>query len=93
MFDGRHCTYKDLDLLNKETEKMISVLRNENDEIIKKQIHVFLNLIKRFDAGIAYDMQRQITMANNDRKRIESIVIYHTNTLVQNVIVDINEHR
>ena len=47
MFDGRHCTYKDLELLRKETCKIKSNLNNP------KEIEKYLKLVERFDFDIA----------------------------------------
>ena len=72
MFDGRHCTQKDLDLLIKETNKIISVISSDKDDDIKKSSLVnFINLIKRFDYQIADSLQNKINSSGNDYQRIK----------------------
>ena len=43
MFDGRHCTQKDLDLLVKETKNVKKYLQNSD------KINSFLDFVARFD--------------------------------------------
>lgn len=94
MFDGRHCTQKDLDLLIKETNKIISVISSDKDDDIKKSSLVnFINLIKRFDYQIADSLQNKINSSGNDYQRIKEIIKTHVEELKRNVIIDIYEHQ
>ena len=84
MFDGRHCTQKDLDLLVKETKNVKKYLQNSD------KINSFLDFVARFDRDIADKMRRQITSFPND---VERIIDSNISSLIQNVTVDIYEHQ
>lgn len=84
MFDGRHCTQKDLDLLLKETKKLKKHRQNPD------KINSFLDFVARFDRDIADKMRRQITSFPND---VERIIDTNISSLIQNVTVDIYEHQ
>ena len=85
MFDGRHCTYKDLELLRKETHKIEDNLDNP------KEIEKYLKLVERFDFDIANKISREIK--NQPSEMILSIINKNIELLEQNIIVDINEHK
>ncbi len=85
MFDGRHCTYKDLELLRKETFKIKSNLNSP------KEIEKYLKLVERFDFDIANKISREIK--NQPSEMILSIINKNIELLEQNIIVDINEHK
>lgn len=84
MFDGRHCTQKDLDLLLKETKNIKKHHQNPD------KINSFLDFVARFDRDIADKMRRQITSFPND---VERIIDTNISSLIQNVTVDIYEHQ
>ena len=90
MFDGRHCTYQDLELLKKETNK-IRLLVAQNDFDYKLLLE-FVRFIERFDEGIASKMRFQFECADKDVDKIKTIIESNVDTIVQSVIVDINEH-
>lgn len=89
MFDVRHCTYRDYDLLVVETEKVLTSLYNKD----KDKIDEFIKLIARFDINIAKDLSRDIKIAGDDYQKIARIITHHTDELKQNVLVDIREHQ
>ena len=85
MFDGRHCTNKNLDLLLKETKKVkagVSSFELEN----------YLKLIERFDKEIADRLRIDIERSSKEENVIKAID-KNINELIQNIIVDINEHK
>ena len=85
MFDGRHCTNKDLDFLLKETKKVkagASSFELEN----------YLKLIERFDKEIADRLRIDIERSSKEENVIKAID-KNINELIQNIIVDINEHK
>ena len=84
MFDGRHCTQKDLDLLLKETKNIKKHQQNPD------KINSFLDFVARFDRDIADKIRRQITSFPND---VERIIDTNISSLIQNVTVDIYEHQ
>ena len=84
MFDGRHCTQKDLDLLLKETKNI------KKHQQSPDKINSFLDFVARFDRDIADKMRRQITSFPND---VERIIDTNISSLIQNVTVDIYEHQ
>ena len=87
MFDGRHCTQKDLDLLMKKTNEIMFSISNEDIS----GLDVYLSFIARFDRDIESTMRSQIRYAK-DTASILNIIHRNINELKQNVIVDINEH-
>lgn len=84
MIDGRHCTNKDLNLLIKETEKVKTNLSSF-------EIGKYLKLIERFDKEIAINLKMEIECASS-KDKIINIIDKNINELIQNVVVDINEH-
>lgn len=84
MIDGRHCTNKDLNLLIKETEKVKTNLSSF-------EIEKYLKLIERFDKEIAINLKMEIECASS-KDKIINIIDKNINELIQNVVVDINEH-
>ncbi len=84
MFDGRHCTYKDLELLRKETQKVKESL---SDEL---EIEKYLKIIERFDKDIAEKMRLKIN--NSNPEMVLKIIEQNVEILERNIIVDINEH-
>lgn len=85
MFDGRHCTNKDLNLLIKETNNVKAYPSKEN-------VDVFLKLINRFDKDIADNLSIKLKNVLNEDK-IRQIIDSNINELIQSVVVDINEHQ
>ena len=85
MFDGRHCIYKDLELLRKETQK---VKEHLSDEVV---VDKYLRLIERFDKDIAGKMRLKIK--NFTPEIVLKTIEQNIEILEQNIIVDINEHK
>lgn len=94
MFDGRHCTREDLNLLVKETNK-IKLLIEKNPLKIEKNedLRCFLAFLSRFDASIAIKLEMQVDTANGDCERIINAINACVDELKQNIIVDIYEHQ
>ena len=68
MFDGRHCTEKDLKNLVKETDKINSVLsKNIENSDKNAELQRFLQFLHRFDSNIADNL--------NDKLPIEMKII------------------
>lgn len=86
MFDGRHCTKLDLELLNKETDKILNNISNDN-------LNIYLNYIERFDQEIADKMRWKIKCTGEDTDKIKQIIVNNIEILKQNVMVDICEHQ
>lgn len=100
MFDNRHCTKKDLELLVKETsviKKCIlfnsSKIEKSGIDIIEAPLRNYFDVINRFDSDIASKMQFRIEVIKNDYKKIISIIDECFENLKQNVVVDIREHQ
>ena len=88
MFDGHHCTKRELDLLLDKTERIITLISNNN----LKEINEYLSFIERFDFDIAQKMRKEIKDSNEDIEKIKTSITNNTNVLKQNVLVDIYEH-
>ena len=84
MFDGRHCTNKDLDLLIKETNRV---------KAFPSQIGIenYLKLVERFDIEIARELAQRIKSVS-DTNEIIKLIDSKFKELKQLVIVDIFEH-
>ena len=94
MFDGRHCTQKDLDLLIKETNRVESILKKNKEKSEKiVELQRFLQFLRRFDEQIANNLKAQIDRANSDESEIIRAIESNVQELKQNVIVDIYEHQ
>ena len=94
MFDGRHCTKKDLDRLIKETSKIkLLIAKNTENKEKNAELQRFLAFLHRFDSQIAEALKSQIESTNEDYKRINELIDICVNELKQNVIVDIYEHQ
>lgn len=87
MFDGRHCTQKDLDLLIRKTKEIIFSISNGD----LSKLDVYFSFVARFDKDIEATLSSQIRNAK-DNSSIIQIINRNINELKQNVIVDINEH-
>ena len=87
MFDGRHCTQKDLNLLSRKTKEIIFSISNGD----LSNLDVYISFIARFDKDIEATLRSQIRNAK-DNLAIIQIINRNINELKQNVIVDINEH-
>ena len=94
MFDGRHCTKRDLDLLVEETRKIKSYIE-KNTEISKKNedLQRFFLFLSRFDTSIAEELEQQINASNDNYESIIKAIDIKVDELKQNVIVDIYEHQ
>ena len=94
MFDGRHCTQRDLELLANETNK-IKLLLSQNVENDEKnaELRRFLQFLARFDEQIANDLQSKICQTNGDNNKIIKAIETSVNELKQNVHTDIYEHQ
>ena len=86
MFDGRHCTKQDLELLIIETDKILNNLNIDN-------LTMYLKYIERFDQEIADKMRWKIKCAGEDTDKIKQIIRNNIEILKQNVMVDILEHQ
>ena len=94
MFDGRHCTEKDLKNLIKETNKINSVLsKNIENSEKNAELQRFLQFLRRFDSNIADNLERQIAYRNEDYSAIKKDIDMAVNELKQNIAVDIFEHQ
>ena len=94
MFDGRHCTNKDLNLLVKETNKIKQILLKNTEKCEKNEdLRCFLAFIRRFDEQIAHQLEIDISIAGTDCERIVNAIDKYTNELKRNVQVDILEHQ
>ena len=91
MFDGRHCTNKDLDLLIKETNQIKrKILQNSQKN---EELQSFLALINRFDSQIAGQLKIDISGCERDCARIVHTIDKYIDELKRNVLVDIYEHK
>lgn len=88
MFDDRHCTKEDLDLLVLNTNNVLNAL-SEGD---RSGLDSFLKLIDRFDVEVSRRICYQIKDVN-DIEKLKRIISNNIDELKQNVLVDINEHR
>ena len=94
MFDGRHCTKRDLDLLVKETNKIkLSIAKNSENSGKNKDLQRFFLFLSRFDTSIAEELEQQINASNDNYKSIIKAIDIKVDELKQNVIVDIYEHQ
>ena len=87
MIDNRHCTEKDLRLLEKET----NAIKREYIRYPEK-LKAYLELVARFDLNIAQTMRHMICLAKEPQEVI-AIINENYDKLKQNIIVDIFEHR
>lgn len=93
MFDGRHCTKKDLNVLIKETDKILLLISSDIDDDKKKSDLInFINLIKRFDIQIGDTLLNKINNSKDDYIKIKNDISICVEELKRNIIVDIYEH-
>ena len=94
MFDGRHCTKRDLDLLVKETNKIkLSIAKNNENSGKNEDLQRFFLFLSRFDTSIAEELEQQINASNDNYESIIKAIDIKVDELKQNVIVDIYEHQ
>ena len=94
MFDGRHCTKRDLDLLVKETNKIkLSIAKNSENSGKNEDLQRFFLFLSRFDTSIAGELEQQINASNDNYESIIKAIDIKVDELKQNVIVDIYEHQ
>ena len=94
MFDGRHCTKRDLDLLVKETNKIkLSIAKNSENSGKNEDLQRFFLFLSRFDTSIAEELEQQINASNDNYESIIKAIDIKVAELKQNVIVDIYEHQ
>lgn len=94
MFDGRHCTKRDLDLLVKETNKIkLSIAKNSENSGKNEDLQRFFLFLSRFDTSIAEELEQQINASNDNYESIIKAIDIKVDELKQNVIVDIYEHQ
>lgn len=94
MFDGRHCTKRDLDLLVEETNKIkLSIAKNSENSGKNKDLQRFFLFLSRFDTSIAEELEQQINASNDNYESIIKAIDIKVDELKQNVIVDIYEHQ
>ena len=94
MFDGRHCTKRDLDLLVKETNKIkLSIAKNSENSGKNEDLQRFFFFLSRFDTSIAGELEQQINASNDNYESIIKAIDIKVDELKQNVIVDIYEHQ
>ena len=94
MFDGRHCTEIDLNMLVKETNKIkLFIAKNSENKEKNPELQRFIAFLRRFDTQTADLLQEQIASLNNDYVLINQYIDRCVEELKQNVIVDIYEHQ
>ena len=91
MFDQRHCTKKDLNLLIKETDKIKKCLVDKNSKNEGKNAEL-QSFLARFDSNLADKTKEEIEAANGDYQRIERAIVDNVEILKQYIEVDIFEH-
>ncbi len=94
MFDGRHCTKRDLDLLVEETNKIkLSIAKNSENSGKNEDLQRFYAFLSRFDTSISEELEQQINASNDNYESIIKAIDIKVDELKQNVIVDIYEHQ
>ena len=94
MFDGRHCTERDLNMLVKETNKIkLSIAKNSENSGKNEDLQRFFLFLSRFDTSIAKELEQQINASNDNYESIIKAIDIKVDELKQNVIVDIYEHQ
>lgn len=94
MFDGRHCTERDLNMLVKETNKIkLSIAKNSENSGKNEDLQRFFLFLSRFDTSIAEELEQQINASNDNYESIIKAIDIKVDELKQNVIVDIYEHQ
>ena len=94
MFDGRHCTERDLNMLVKETNKIkLFIAKNSENKEKKPELQRFFLFLSRFDTSIAEELEQQINASNDNYESIIKAIDIKVDELKQNVIVDIYEHQ
>ena len=80
MFDERHCTKQDLILITEETDKIKQIISDKDNH--SDELNRYLELVARFDIKIANKISRNPKQLNA-----------YIDELIQNIIVDMNEHQ
>ena len=94
MFDGRHCTERDLNMLVKETNKIkLFIAKNSENKEKNAELQRFFLFLSRFDTSIAEELEQQINASNDNYESIIKAIDIKVDELKQNVIVDIYEHQ
>ena len=92
MYNGRHCTLQDYELLVRETNKLLEVLTVIEIVDQSKELKKYFKLIERFDAEIANKLRLNLSKDGMPVSKMIEILTRYIDELKQNVLVDINEH-
>ena len=92
MYNGRHCTQQDYEVLVRETEKLLEMLKAI--ELVEQcpELKKYFNLVERFDAEIANKLRFHLSKDKIPVSKMIEIITRYIDELKQNVLVDIKEH-
>ena len=94
MFNGRHCSISDYELLVRETESYLATLKRKDNDAFSIYLDRFIDLVNQFDSSIGESLKRKILVhkEKEEFEIVERIVKESLEPLKRNVLVDIQEH-
>ena len=90
MYQGRHCTYNDYQLLEKISQEFLSILKRDDFDMSEIEYH--LNTYSDFDFSIASKIRTYLEKIDSDRIGAILKITPLLEELKSNVLVDIREH-
>ncbi len=95
MYQGRHCSYIDYELLERASSRYLMLLNNRDSGAFLTEQDNFISVINDFDYNLASKLKEELLLAkeNNRWDLAINAVNKYINELKNNVLVDIREHQ
>ena len=90
MYQGRHCTYSDYQLLENISMEFLSILNRDKFDI--NEVENYLDTFSDFDFEISSKIRIHLEKIFIDRSGAISKITHLLEELKNNVLVDIREH-
>ena len=90
MYQGRHCTYNDYQLLENISAEFLLIINRDNFNNYEVEMH--LDTFSDFDIDISNKIRTNLEKLDLDKEVVINKIANLLNELKSNVLVDIREH-
>ena len=90
MYQGRHCTYSDYQLLENISKEFLSILNRDKFDI--NEVENYLDTFSDFDFEISSKIRMHLEKISIDRGGAIAKITHLLEELKNNVLVDVREH-
>ena len=90
MYQGRHCTSSDYQLLEQLSQEFLNLLNRDNFNI--DELDYYISTFSDFDFDLSSKIRIYLNKIDDDRSGVINKITHLLDELKNNVLVDIREH-